>query len=195
MFVFVIFIIIIIIVHFVYFSLTCFHSLFLFCFLIGFLSSFSLPFFPFSVLCLFRCFLLSFSFFASFYCFSFCFLDLPSYALSSLRLRISFPSPFSSSFLPLSLFLFFVPVVVYSSFSSRPSFSPSFSVFCSLSAPLVFPFLPPLSSPPISLFLFRLRFFPSTLFLPSCCLFFLPVCPRSSLMCSSLMCFSFPFVS
>ena len=146
--------------------------------------------FPISVLCLFRCFFLSFSFFASFYCFSFFFLDLPSYALFSIRLRFSFPSPFSSSFLPLSLFLFFVPVVVSSSFSSKPSFSPSFSVFCSLSAPLVFPFLPPLSSPPISLFLFCLCFFPSPLFLPSFCLFFLRACPRSSLMCSS-----FPFVS
>ena len=145
-----------------------------------------------------RCFLLSFSFFASFYCFSFFSLDLPSYALFSLRLRISFPSPFSSSFVivtPLSLFLFFVPVVGYSSFSSRPSFSPSFSVFCSLSAPLVFPLLPPLSSPPISLFLFRLCFFPSPFFLPSCCLFFLLVCPRFSLLCSSSVCFSFPFVS
>ena len=156
---------------------------------------FLFTFFTFSVLCLFRCFLLSFSFFASFYCFSFFFLDLPSYALFSLRLRLSFPSPFSSSFLPLSLFLFFIPVVGYSSFSSRPSFSPSFSVFCSLSAPLVFPLLPPLSSPPISPFLFRLRFFPSPFFLPSCCLFFLLVCPRSSLLCSSSVCFSFPFVS
>ena len=67
-------------------------------------------------LCVFLCFLLSFSFFASFYCFSFFFLDLPSFAWLSLHLRISFPSPFSSSFLPLSLFFFFVPVVGYSYF-------------------------------------------------------------------------------
>ena len=57
----------------------------------------------------------------------------------SFPLLLFFTSP-----IPLSLF---VPVVGYSSFSSRPSFSPYFSVFCSLSAPLVFPLLPHLSSP------------------------------------------------
>ena len=98
------------------------------CFLLSLVfSPLSLTFFTFSV-CLFLRFFLSFAFFASFYCFSFFFLDLPSFAWFSFHLRISFPSPFSSSFLPLSLFLFFVPVVGYSSFSSRPSLSPSFSI-------------------------------------------------------------------
>ena len=101
---------------------------------------FLLPFHIFC-LCLFLCFLLSFSFFVSFYCFSFFFLDLPSVAWFSLHIWFLFlppsplPSLFSSSF-PLLLFLpspisllLFVPVVGYSSFSSSPSFSPSFSNF------------------------------------------------------------------
>ena len=62
-------------------------------------------------------------------------------------LRLFFSSLFSSSLLPLSPILLFIPVVV-SSFSSDPSFSPFFSIFSSLSTPLAFPFLPPLSSHP-----------------------------------------------
>ena len=118
-----------------------------------------MPFVSFSlfrVSILYVCFILSLVFsplFLPFFTFSVCVsfsvscscsLSLPSSTVSlssfltslpllgSLHLRISFPSPFSSSFFPLSLFLFFVPVVGYSSFSSRPSFSPSFSIFCSL---------------------------------------------------------------
>ena len=83
-------------------------------------------------MCLFRCFLLSFSFFASFYCFSFFFLDLPSYALFSHRLRISFPSPFSSSFLPSSP----LPSFPY------PSSSFSFLLWFILLSPLEWPSLP-----------------------------------------------------
>ena len=75
-------------------------------------------------------------------------LTFPSSALFSLLSLVFFSSLFSSSLLPLSLILLFVPVVV-SSFSFEPSFSPSFSVFSSLSPPLAFPFLPPLSSHPL----------------------------------------------
>ena len=145
---------------------------------VGFLSSFSLPFSGFLFCFLFRCFLFSFSFFASFSSFILFFLGLSfiCFVLSSF-FGLFFSSLFSSS-LPLSLILLFVPVLVSSSFSSDPSFLASFSTFSSLSTPLAFPSLPPLSSHPFSLFLFRLRFFPSALFLPSCWLFFLLVCPR-----------------
>ena len=116
----------------------------MFSFLVGFLSSFYLPFSGFLFCVSFAVsFSRSLSLPPSTVSLSFFLTFLP--LLCSLRLRVSFPPPFSS-FLPLSLFLFFVTVVVSSSFSSRPSFSPSFLVFCSLSAPLVFPFLPPLSS-------------------------------------------------
>ena len=110
--------------------------------LVGFLSSFSLPF---------SGFLFCFYFAAS----SSRSLSLPPSPLSSCSF-LTFPSSalfslLSSAFLflPLSLILLFVPVVVSSSCSSDPSFSPSFSVFSSLSTPLAFPFLPPLSSHPL----------------------------------------------
>ena len=101
---------------------------------------------------------------------SFCyFLAFPSSALFSLLSSAFLFLPLL--LLPLFLILLFVPVLVSSFLSSGPSFS----AFSSLSPPLAFPSLPPLSSP---LFIFRLRFFPSVLFFPSCWLFFLLVCPH-----------------
>ena len=122
--------------------------------------------FPLGRNSLFLCFLLSFYFFVSFYCFYF-FLDLPSVVWFSLHFRFLFllPSPLTS-FPYLSLL--FVPVVGLSSFSSSPSFSPSFSSFlfpfgyAGLSVSSLFSF------PAISLFLVRLRFFPCPFFSTSC---------------------------
>ena len=149
--------------------------LFLFlCFLlfVGFLSSFSLPFFRFSVLFLFRCFLFTFSFFDSFSSFLLLFLGLSfvCFVLSSF-FGFSFP-PFSP--LPLFLILLFVPVLVFSSLSSGPSFSAS----SRLSLPLAFPSLPPFVLSPLLSSSFVSVSFPSPLFFPSCWLFFLLVCPR-----------------
>ena len=123
--------------------------------------------FRFSVLFLFRCFLFSFSFFASFSSFLFFFLGLSfiCFVLSSF-FGFSFPPSSPPSSLP------------HSPFRSR------FGFFFSLLWPLflgflLLPFLLFLFCPlPSSLFIFRLRFFPSTLFFPSCWLFFLLVCPR-----------------
>ena len=142
-----------------------FRYLCLFPFIVGFLSFFLFSF-PIFCLCLFLCFLLSFSFFVSFYCFYF-FLDLPSGAWFSLHFRFLFlpPSPLPS-FPYISLL--FVPVVGLYSFSSSPSFSPSFSSFlfpfgyAGLSISSLFSF------PAISLFLVRLRFFPCPFFSTSC---------------------------
>ena len=156
---------------FVSFTLFIF-SLFVFCFLLCWLS---LPF-PVFCLCLFLCFLLSFYFFLSFSCFYF-FLDLPSVAWFSLHFRFLFlpPSPLTS--FP-SLSLLFVPGVGLSSFSSSPSFSYFLYPFgyVGLSVSSLFSF------PAISLFLVRLRFFPCPFFSTSCCLFFLLVCPLSHLL-------------
>ena len=148
--------------------------------------------------CFFLCFLLLFAFSPLLLLcpFLFCL----SFAASSCRSLSLPPSPLSSSFLALpssalfsllsSSFLF-LPLLLFPSFpSSSSSFSFPFWVLLLLSplAPLSWLSLPfllllpsllfllrPLSS---SLFLFRLRFFPSTLFFPSCSLFFLLVCPR-----------------
>ena len=154
-----------------------FRYLCLLTFIVGFL-------FPFPVfcLCLFLCFLLSFSFFVSFYCFYF-FLDLPSVAWFSLHFQFLFLPPSLPSFPYISLL--FVPGVGLSSFSSSPSFSPSFLSFlfpfgyAGLSVSSLFSF------PAISLFLVRLRFFPCPFFSTSCWLFFLWVWTLSSLLCSS----------
>ena len=103
----------------------------MFPFIVGFL-------FPFPVfcLCVFLCFLLSFYFFLSFYCFYF-FLDLPSVAWFSLHFRFLFlpPSPLTPfpylSLLSFPLWVFLLSPLV-----------PLSRLFCSLSATLVFPFLP-----------------------------------------------------
>ena len=124
-----------------------------------------------SVCFLFHCFLFSFSFFASFSSFLLFFLDLSfiCFVLSSF-FGFSFPpsSPLpsfpSSSFSFPFWFLLLSPLTPLSRLLSGLS--------------LAFPSLPPLSSHPFSLFLFRLRFFPSTLFLPFCWLFCLLICPR-----------------
>ena len=157
---------------FVSFTLFIF-SLFMFVSFYRWLSLLFLFPFPVFCLCVFLCFLLSFSFFVSFYCFYF-FLALPSVAWFSLHFRFLFlpPSPLPS-FPYLSLL--FVPVVGLSSFSSSPSFSPSFSSFlfpfgyAGLSVSSLFSF------PAISLFLVRLRFFPCPFYSTSCCFFFLLV--------------------
>ena len=111
-------------------------------------------------------------------------LSLPPSPLSSCYF-LAFPS--SALF---SLWLFFSSL-----FSSRPSplphppFRSHFGSFFSLLWPLFLDFLFPFSSSclsfsssfcplPSPLFLFHLRFFPSTLFFPSCWLFFLLVSPR-----------------
>ena len=160
-----------------------FRYLCLFPFIVGFL-------FPFPVfcLCLFLCFLLSFYFFLSFYCFYF-FLDLPSVAWFSLHFRffsfpllLLLPSPISLFFsFPLWVFLL-SPLV------------PLSRLFCSLSATLVFPFLP-FSPFPHFLSSSFVCFFPCPFFSTSYWLFFLLVCPLSHLLCSSSLCFSFPFLS
>ena len=133
---------------------------------------------PLSLLCPFPFFLFFVSFAASFSHS----LSLPPSPLSYL---ISWP------FLRLLCSLFFLRLFLSSFFSSFPSSSSSFSFpfwFHLLPSPLAplprlsLPFLlllPFLLHPlPSSLFLFRLCFFPSTLFFPSCWLFFLLVCPR-----------------
>ena len=102
--------------------------------------------FRFSVLFLFSCFLFSFSFFASFSFFFLLFLGL-SFVCFVLSSFFGFSFPPSSPLPLLPLFLLFVPVLVSSSLSSGPSFS----AFSSLSPPLAFPSLPPLSSPLFSL--------------------------------------------
>ena len=156
------------------YSFTCFGYFFL-CFLlfVGFRSSFSLPFFRFSVLFLFRCFLFSFAFFASFSSFLLLFLGFSfvCFVLSSsafLFLPLLFPSSSSSFSFPF-WFLLLSPLAPLSRILSR----------LSLPFLLLLPFLLFLLCPlPSSLFIIRLRFFPSTLFFPSCWLFFLLVCPR-----------------
>ena len=151
---------------------TCF-GYFLLCFLlfVGFLSSFSLPF------------LLVFCFVS--------FLLLPLLVLF-LCLLLLFPLVVSWPFLRLLCSLFFLRLFFSSLFSSsppsplpHPPFRSRFGFFFSLLWPFFLgflfflPFLLFLLCPlPSSLFIFRLRFFPSTLFFPSCWLFFLLVCLR-----------------
>ena len=108
---------IIIIVPFVSFTLFIFSFFLLFLLSLVF-SPFSLPLSRFLFVSL--CFLLSFSFFVSFYCFSFFFLALPSVVWFSLHFRFLFlPPSLLPSFPYLSLL--FVPVVGLSSFFSSPS--------------------------------------------------------------------------
>ena len=120
--------------------------------------------------------------------FLFCF----SFAASSSRSLSLSPSPLSYCsfwpFLRLLCSLFFLRLFFSSLFSSFPSPLSSFSFpfwflllsplapLSRLSLPFLLLFL--LCPLPSSLFIFRLRFFPSTLFFSSCWLFFLLVCPR-----------------
>ena len=168
---------------------TCIGYFFL-CFLlfVGFLSSFSLPF---------SGFLFCFSFAAS----SSRSLSLPPSPLSSCYF-LAFP--LSAWFSLLSSAFLFLPLLLFPSSSSSFSF-PFWFLLLSPLAPLSqlsFPFL--LRLPfllfllyplPSSLFLFRLCFFPSTLFFPSCWLFFLLVCLTPRYLFDGFLFFLFAFLA